>query len=102
MTFHEPTSPMRVSATRRFFFGGSGAGTLSCSSLSTGVAGVVSRALGMGPDSGRQSLSGTTLFAGVNCRFDDIRGDKDGGREMVDSAGVVDGVSVEDDVNGTE
>jgi hypothetical protein len=89
-----------VSATRRFFFGGSGG--LSCSSLSTGVAGVVSRALVIGPDSGRLSLSGTTLFAGVNCRFDDIRGDKDGGREMVDSAGVVDGVNADDDVNGTE
>jgi hypothetical protein len=56
----------------------------------------------MGPDSGRLSPSGTTLFAGVNCRFDDIRGDNDGGRETVDSAGVVDGVSVDDDVNGTE
>jgi hypothetical protein len=70
------------------------------------VAGVVSRALGVivvvGPDSGRASLSGTTLFAGVNARFDDIRGDKEGGREMVDSAGVVDGVSVVDDVSGTE
>lgn len=100
MAFHEPTSPTRVSGTRRFFFGGSGA--LSSSSLSTGVAGVVSRALGGGPDSGRTSLSRTTLFAGVNGRFDDIRGDTDGGREMVDSAGVVDGVSVDDDVNGTE
>jgi hypothetical protein len=95
---------MRVSATRRFFFGGSGsgAGALSCSSLSTGVAGVVSRALGVGPDSGRLSPSGTALLAGVNGRFDDIRGDNDGGREMVDSAGVVDGVSVNEDVNGTE
>lgn len=100
MTFHEPTSPMRVSGTRRLFFGGSGA--LSSSSLSTGVAGVVSRALGTGPDSGRVSISRTIPFAGVNGRFDDIRGDKDGGREMVDSAGVVDGVSVDDDVNGTE
>jgi hypothetical protein len=93
---------MRVSATRRLFFGGSGTGALSCSSLSTGVTGVVSRALGIGPDSGRLSPSGTTLFVGVNGRFDDIRGDSDGGREMVDSAGVVDGVSVDDDVNGTE
>lgn len=93
---------MRVSATRRFFFGGSGAGALSCSSFSTGVAGVVSRALGGGPDSERLSLSGTTLFAGVNGRFDDIPGDNDGGRDMVDSAGVVDGVSADDDVNGTE
>lgn len=99
MAFHEPTSPMRVSGTRRFFFGGSG--TLSSSSLSTGVAGVDSRALGVGPDSGRTSLS-RTPFEGVNGRLDDIRGDKDGGREMVDSAGVVDGVSVDDDVNGTE
>ena len=66
------------------------------------MAGVVSRALGTGPDSGRLSPSGTTLFAGVNCRFDDIRGDNDGGREIVDSAGVVDGVSVDEDVNGTE
>ena len=93
---------MRLSATRRFFFGGSGAGALSCSSLSTGVAGVVSRALAVGPDSGRLSLSGATLLAGVNGRFDDIRGDNKGGREMVDSAGVVVGVSVDDDVNGTE
>jgi hypothetical protein len=66
------------------------------------VAGVVSRALGGGPDSGRTSLSRATPFEGVNGRLDDIRGDKDGGREMVDSAGVVDGVSVDDDVNGTE
>lgn len=56
----------------------------------------------VGPDSGRASISGTTLFAGVKARFDVIRGDKDGGREMVDSAGVVDGVSVDDDVKGTE
>jgi hypothetical protein len=55
-----------------------------------------------GPDSGRASLSGTTLFAGVKDRLDDIRGDNDGGRETVDSAGVVDGVSVDDDVSGTE
>jgi len=94
---------MRVSTTRRFFFGGSG--TLSCPSLlSTGVAGVVSPALARGPDSGmeRESFSGTTVFAGVKARFDDIRGDRDGGRETVDSAGVVDGVSVEDDVRGTQ
>jgi hypothetical protein len=38
----------------------------------------------------------------VAFRDNDIRGDNDGGREMVDSAGVVDGVSVDDDVNGTE
>jgi hypothetical protein len=31
-----------------------------------------------------------------------MRGDKDGGREIVDSAGVVDGVSVDEDVSGTE
>jgi len=91
---------MRVSATRRFFLGGLGA--LSSSS-STGMAGaVVSSPPAAGPDSGRASLSGTTLFAGVKDRFDDIRGDKDGGRETVDSAGVVDGVSVDDDVSGTE
>jgi len=41
-------------------------------------------------------------LAGVNGRFDDIRGDNNGGRDMVDSAGVVYGVSVDDDVNGTE
>jgi len=50
----------------------------------------------------RESFSGTTVFAGVKARFDDIRGDRDGGRETVDSAGVVDGVSVEDDVRGTQ
>src|SRR5216683_3737165 len=99
MTLHEPTSPMRVSATRRFFLGGFGA--LSGSS-SSGMTGAVSSAPATGPDSGRESLSGTTLFAGVKGRFDDIRGDKDGGSEMVDRAGVVDGVSVDDDVSGTE
>jgi hypothetical protein len=103
MTFffhYEPTSPMRVSATRRFFLGGLGA--LSSSS-STGMTGaVVSSPPAIGPDSGRVSLSGTTLFAGVKGRFDDIRGDKVGGREMVDNAGVVDGVSVDEEVSGTE
>jgi hypothetical protein len=43
--FHEPTSPMRVSATRRFFFGGSGA--LSGSSLSTGGVAVASPVLAL-------------------------------------------------------
>lgn len=73
------------------------------SSSSMGMAGVVvSSPPAIGLDSGKVSLSGTTLFAGVKGRFDEIRGDKDGGREMVDSAGVVDGVSVDDDVSGTE
>jgi hypothetical protein len=91
---------MRVSATRRFFLGGLGA--LSSSS-STGMADVVvSSPPATEPDSGRVSQSGTTLFAGVKDRLDEIRGDKDGGRETVDSAGVVDGVSVDDDVSGTE
>jgi len=91
---------MRVSATRRFFFGGSGA--LSCSSLSTEVAGVVSLPLATGVASGRTSLSDTTLLTGVRGRFDNVRGDKEGGRETVDSAGVVDGVSADEDVNGTK
>lgn len=91
---------MRVRATRRFFFAGSGA--LSGSSLSTEVAGVVSLPLATGVGSGRTSLSNTTLLTGVRARFDDMRGDKDGGREIVDSAGVVDGVSVDEDVSGTE
>jgi len=101
VAFHQPTSPMRVSATRRFFFGGCG-GALSCSSLSTGAAVVVSLALATGPDSGSESLSGTALLAGVKGRFDNVRGDRDGGRETVDVAGVVDGVSVDDEVSGTE
>lgn len=67
-----------------------------------GMAGVASLALTEGPNSGRASLSGKTHFAGVKGRFDDIRGDKDGGRETVDNAGVVDGVRVDDDVSGTE
>jgi hypothetical protein len=91
---------MRVRATRRFFFGGSGA--LSCSSLSTEVTGVGSLALTAGVNSGRTSLSGTTLLTGVRGRFEVVRGDNDGGRETVDSAGVVDGVRADEDVNGTE
>ena len=96
---HEPTSPMRVRATRRFFFGGSGA--LSYSSLSK-VVGIASLALAAGVNSGRTSLSGTTLLTGVRSRFEDVRGDNDGGRETVDNAGVVDGVRADEDVNGTE
>jgi hypothetical protein len=88
---------MRVSATRRFFFGGPGA--LSCSSLSTEVAGSTS-ATEVG--SRGTSLSSTALLMGVRGRFEDMRGDKDGGRETVDNAGVVDGVSADEDVNGTE
>lgn len=102
--FYEPTSPMRVSATRRFFFGGSGALSGSSLPLSTGGVAVVSPVLAaLESDSGRTSLSGATLFAGVSCRFVCIRGETDGGREMVDSAGVVDGVNTEDeeDVSGT-
>jgi hypothetical protein len=98
--FHEPTSPIRVSATRRFFFGGSG-GALSGSSLSTGGVAVASPVLALGSDSGRTSLSATTLFAGVSDRFTGIRGERDGGRDMVDSAGVVDGVCTDEDVRGT-
>jgi hypothetical protein len=91
---------MRVRATRRFFFGGSDA--LSCSSLSAEVAGVASLALTGGVNSGRTSLSGTTPLTGVRDRFEHVRGDNDGGRETVDSAGVVDGVRADEDVNGTE
>ena len=100
--FHEPTSPMRVSATRRLFFGGSG--DLSGSSLlSTGRVAAASLGLaGLESDSRRTSISGTRFFAGVSGRFGCNRGERDGGREMVDSAGVVSGVSTEDeDVSGT-
>lgn len=74
---------------------------MSGSSLSTGGVVVASPVLALESDSGRTSLSATTLFAGVSDRFTGILGERDGGRDMVDSAGVVDGVSADEDVSGT-
>ena len=76
---------------------------MSGSSLSTSGVAVASPVLALESDSGRMSLSNssTTLFTGVSDRFMGIRGERDGGREMVDIAGVVDGVSTEEDVSGT-
>jgi len=64
---------------------------------------VASPVLALESDSrtGRTSLSGTILFAGVSDRLTGIRGERDGGRDIVDSAGVVDGVSTDEDVSGT-